>query len=64
MHAIAGNARLFDKINPVERLRVGQKEVEGFLHVNSQSFWKAGCHDSVSRSSAREALSASFPSSA
>ena len=27
-------------------------------------FWKAGCQDKVSRSSAREALSASFPSNA
>ena len=29
-----------------------------------QCFWKAGCQDSVSRSSAREALSASLPSKA
>jgi hypothetical protein len=56
--------RLFDEIGAVQRLGVGLTKTKGFLHMHSQCFWKAGCQDRVSRSSTREALSASFPSKA
>ena len=56
--------RLFDEVGAVDRLGVRAKKTKGFLHFIPQCFWKAGCQDSVSRSSAREALSASLPSKA
>ena len=57
-------SRLFDEVGAIDRLGAGRKKTKGFLHFCPQCFWKAGCQDSVSRSSAREALSASLPSKA
>jgi hypothetical protein len=56
--------RLHDNVGAVDRLAVHRLETKRFLHSHSHFFWKAGCHDKVSRSSAREALSASLPSKA
>ena len=56
--------RLFDEVGAIDRLGAAERESEGLLACFPQCFWKAGCQDSVSRSSAREALSASLPSSA
>ena len=57
-------SRLLDEVGAIDRLGAGREKTKGFLHVCPQCFWKAGCQDSVSRSSAREALSASLPSKA
>ena len=57
-------SRLFDEVGAIDRLGAAGEKAKGFLHILPQCFWKAGCQDSVSRSSAREALSASLPSSA
>ena len=64
MGAVPRDPRLFDEIGAVQRLGIRLAKAKGFLHVHSQFFWKAGCQDKVSRSSTREALSASFPSKA
>ena len=56
--------RLFDEVGALDGLAPGEEQSKSFLHVVSQCFWKAGCQESVSRSSTREALSASLPSSA
>ncbi len=56
--------RLFEEVRELDGLGIRQKKTKGFLHLYSQCFWNAGCQDSVSRSSTREALSASFPSNA
>ena len=56
--------RLFDEIGAIHGLGIRGTKTKSFLHFNPQCFWKAGCQDSVSRSSARDALSASLPSSA
>ena len=64
MQTVPRKLRLLDEIGTIDRLGDRLEKAKGFLHVHSHYFWKAGCQDSVSRSSRREALSASFPSRA
>src|SRR5262249_52641247 len=65
---LAHHAGVRSEIGATGELGFKEGGTKRCLHVipsiSAQRFWKAGCQESVRRSSTREALSASLPSSA